>query len=366
MGHQKETKQDVYQRITAKLVHEIEKGNIPWLQPWNNSIAAKAGTRTPPPMPILDIAKVWPTNAVSGNQYSGGNVLALWIHLFVDLKGKADKDAPMLFMTFKQARLLGGNVKRGEKGCFIIGYRDGVKKVEEDGEEVTKRWRAAFGHTVFHISQCEGVTLPERKERKEVVFDDPTGLDDKGWNKFVNKVGVTFKHGGIKAFYSIAGDFVQMPTAKAFHSPEVYKAVGCHEIVHWTGAPKRLDRFKTWKADTSSPEYSFEELIAEIGSAFLCAKLGIVQTELRHAAYLKMYLKNIKDDPKAIMKAASLAQKAAQFVLEKFNAGKTKRKATALGSTVQPSDSGRDTTGGKKGPRPKPSRAKASAVAAST
>lgn len=293
-------KLDIYERITDRIVKQLEKGVAPWLTPWDHAKAAKAG--------MGGYSSIWPSNAISGHYYSGANVLMCWMHL-VDLK-QQNTDMP-LFLTYKQAVAAKGYVKKGESGCPVIGYRDGVQTIEDErGETKQKRFRAAFGHTVFHISQCEGVQLPKR----EVV--ELVGLtSDKQWQAFLKATGASIKHGGARAFYNVGADTVVMPTAKSFKSPALYKSVACHELTHWTGHETRLKRNLSSMYGTTG--YAEEELIAELGAAFLCAKLGIPMTELRHAEYIATWIKGLKDNKRAIITAASAATKAVQYIEER-------------------------------------------------
>jgi antirestriction protein ArdC len=317
--------QHIYDRITAKIIAQLEKGVVPWLQPWSNKKASRRLGRPPK----IDI---WPQNAVTGAYYSGANVFMTWMHM-AELGLNVGQE-PALFLTFKQAKARGGSVKKGEKATFVVSY-DRVPLKPKDGQtekDVEGKSRSmAFGHAVFHISQCEGVELPRRRG------DKPVGLEnDAAWQVFLKATKAKVVHGGVRAYYHVAADFIAMPTAKSFDTPNSYKSVACHELVHWTGHTARLGRDLSSMHGTTG--YAFEELVAEIGAAFLCAQLGLSLTKLKHVEYLAMWLKALKNDRKFIMQAASKAGAAATFIMDLTkeamkahakNARKAPRKAAA-------------------------------------
>jgi len=289
-------KADVYERITAQIIKDVEAGTIPWLIPWSHSKATQARDVT--------LQDVWPANAITGHLYNGANVFQCWMH-----QSRLKAEGPPLFLTFKQAKAAGGYVRKGEQSIIVIGFNSGLKKVEQDdGTTKTKKTFYAFGHFVFHISQCENVKLPKRKP-----IERPVGLDDdKAWQAFIKATGADIRHGGTSAHYKPIADYIQMPTAKAFKTKDDYKAVELHELTHWTSHKTRCDR--PIMHVFQSEGYAKEELIAELGSAFLCAKLGVVQKTVRHADYVGDWLKVLKNDKRAIVRAASQAMKATTFI----------------------------------------------------
>jgi antirestriction protein ArdC len=294
---QEEPRADIYQRITDQIIADLEQGTPTWLKPWS---ASKAGK--------VEGVGLWPHNAITGRRYSGVNVFLLWGHLH---HIGANTAAP-LFLTYKQAQEAGGHVRKGEHGCIVIAFRD-VKEVKEDqdGNEEEKHYRKAFGHVVFHVSQCEGVKLPNIKR-----LAPAHGLDtDAKWQAWVNALGVDLRHGGDRAYCDWSGDYVQMPTVEAFRHRDLYKAVAFHEFTHWSGHKRRLARENLGHA-FGSEHYAFEELVAELGAAFLCADLGVIHEELRHqhAGYIASWIKTLKNDKRAIVRAASLAGKAAEYI----------------------------------------------------
>jgi antirestriction protein ArdC len=284
---------DVYSRVTDKILADLEQGERPWMKPWNAEHAAGSITR-----PLR----------FNGLPYSGINVMMLWSEAME--KGYS---AP-IWMTFRQAQELGGHVKKGEHGSLVV-YASTVHKTERDadsGEEIERDIPFMKGYTVFNVEQIEdlpahyyapaqapALTLAERDEKLEAFFA-ATKAD--------------IRHGGNRAFYQITQDFVQMPPFEFFKDTESYYATLGHETCHWTRHPSRLDRDfgrKRW----GDEGYAMEELVAELGSAYLCADLGITP-EIRddHSAYIASWLKVLQNDKRAIFTAAAHAQRAADFL----------------------------------------------------
>jgi antirestriction protein ArdC len=263
------------------------------MKPWNAEHAAGKITR-----PLR----------FNGLPYSGINIMMLWMDAM-----EKGYNAP-IWMTFRQAQELGGHVKKGEHGSLVV-YANTVHKTELDkdtGEEIERDIPFMKGYTVFNVEQIEGLpdhyyamaqaptlTLAERDEKLEAFFA-ATKAD--------------IRHGGNRAFYQITDDFVQMPPFEFFKDAESYFATLGHETCHWTRHPSRLDRDfgrKKW----GDEGYAMEELVAELGSAYLCADLGITpETREDHSAYIASWLKVLKNDKRAIFSAAAYAQKAADFL----------------------------------------------------
>jgi len=313
---------DVYERITEQIIQELENGTPPWIRPWSYT-----------PDVSEDQIQLWPRNAYSGNFYGGSNVLMCWTHM-ARLGLVIGKDEP-LFLTFKQAKMLGGHVKKGEKGIIVIGFRQGTKEVEDEESGDTKQVSRtyAFGHYVFHISQTEGVNLKRQNWKKRPSLL-PELSNDANWKSFVKALGVDLRHGGNRAFYHVLGDYVQMPPVNSFRNLPLYKSVACHEFIHWTGHDSRLKRglHKNIKGDA---QYAEEELIAELGAAFLCARLGIEHRELRHASYIKSWLGVLKNDKRFIFKASREAMKAVEYIEELALKGMQVKKPVSKASGKQ-------------------------------
>jgi antirestriction protein ArdC len=283
---------DVYQKITDRIVSELEQGVRPWMKPWNAEHAAGRITR-----PLRG----------NGIPYQGINVLMLWSAAME--KGYA---AP-IWMTFKQALEFKACVRKGEAGSLLV-YADKIIRTETDehtGEEAERAIPFMKGYTVFNVEQIDG--LPERFYAKA----EPRGETVQRIahaEQFFAATGATVRHGGNMAYYSVNADHVQMPPIEAFRDAESYYATLAHETTHWTRHPSRLDR-DFGRKRFGDEGYAMEELVAELGSAFLSADLDWTP-EVRddHAAYIASWIKVLKDDKRAIFTAASHAQRAADFL----------------------------------------------------
>jgi antirestriction protein ArdC len=285
-------KADVYQRITHRIVAELEQGVRPWLKPWNAEHAAGRITR--------------PLRA-NGIPYQGINVLMLWGESVA--KGYS---AP-IWLTFKQALELGGHVRKGEHGSLVV-YADRIRRTELDvdtGEEAEREIPFLKGYTVFNAEQVEG--LPSHFYAVAAPRLDPVQRIEKA-ESFFAATRAEIRHGGNMAYYSVTHDFVQMPPFESFRDAESYYATLAHECTHWTRHATRLEREfgrKRW----GDEGYAMEELVAELGSAFLSADLDLTpQPREDHAAYIASWLKVLKNDKRAIFTAASHAQRAADYL----------------------------------------------------
>ena len=282
----------LYDDITNKIIGELEAGRVPWVQPWGTA-AAKASL-------------AMPNNAATGRHYSGINVLILWGSVVEHgFPGQS-------WLTFRQALALGGNVRKGERGTTVV-YADrfvpddGKNRARESGEEAQaipflKRF------TVFNAAQCEG--LPE--DVALVAPPPPPGLIEPRVEALIKATGIDFRIGGNRAFYVPAQDFVQIPPPQAYFEPINWHRTALHELGHATGHDSRLNR--DFSGSFGSKKYAFEELIAEMNAAFCCASLGIAPT-VRHADYISSWLDVLREDNRAIVRAASQASKAADYLL---------------------------------------------------
>lgn len=285
-------RQDVYARVTDKIIADLERGNLTWHQPWRAGHAAGPVSR-----PLRS----------TGEYYRGINVLMLWAAAIE--KGYA---AP-IWMTFNQAKKLTAHVRKGEKGSLVVFANTWKKKEQgEDGEAIEKEIAFLKGYTVFNVEQIEGLP-PHFYARAEPVHATPLQRDE-ACERFLANTGAVIRHGGSRAFYRITDDFVQMPDMQTFRDAESYYATAAHEITHWTRHPSRLDRDFGQKR-FGDAKYALEELVAEIGAAFLCADLGVTP-ELRedHAAYIASWLEALKNDKKFVFAAASHAQRAVDYL----------------------------------------------------
>jgi len=282
---------DVYTRVTNAIIAELEKGVRPWLRPWNAEHAAGRITR--------------PLRA-NGQPYKGVNVLMLW--MAAELQGFAGP----IWMTFHQAKELGAGVEKGSKGSLVV-YADRIRKTEtgDDGEETERDIYFMKGYTVFNVEQIEG--LPAHFYATAAPQLDPMQRLESADLFFAN-TGADIRHGGNQAYYAGEADYVQMPPFVSFKDAESYCATLAHELCHWTKHPSRLDR-DLGRRKFGDEGYAREELVAEIGSAFLCCDLGITpEPREDHAAYLDHWLKVLKEDKRAIFQAAAHAQKAVDFL----------------------------------------------------
>lgn len=282
-------KLDVYSRVTNKILADLEQGVRPWMKPWSGEHAAGRITR-----PLRH----------NGTPYRGVNILLLW--------GSAMEQgfSCPIWMTFKQAQELGAHVRKGEHGSLVV-YANTLHKTdtnEETGEETERDIPYMKGYTVFNCEQIDG--LPAHYYARPEQPAAPEEARNEALERFFRQTGATIRHGGDRAFYSITADYVQMPPFPAFRDAESYYATLAHEMTHWTRHPTRLERDfgrKAW----GDAGYAKEELVAELGAAFLCADLGITpETRDDHAAYIASWLEALKNDKRFIFTAASHAQKA--------------------------------------------------------
>jgi antirestriction protein ArdC len=283
---------DLYQEVTDRIIAEMEAGRLPWVKPWDTAHAS--------------CAVGLPRNAVSGKPYSGINILLLWGAVI-------ERGFPgQLWLTFKQAKALGGTVRKGERGTVIV-YADRFvpdqerqQAKAEDREAVAvpflKRYR------VFNAAQCDN--LPDRVMRQ--VSPLPAMSVEPEADRLAKATGADIRIGGDRAFYAPEQDYVQVPPQPAFRAPIDYYRTLFHELGHWTGHGSRLGRDQSGRGKTKT--YAREELVAELCAAFVCATLSITPA-VRHADYLGAWLDVLKEDKRAIFRAASQASKAADFLL---------------------------------------------------
>ena len=283
---------DLYQDVTDQIIAKLEQGHAPWVHPWG-----RAGVSAPLGLPL---------NGATGRTYSGINILLLW--------GAAIEGgrSGQTWLTFKQALSLGGCVRKGERGTTIV-YADRFtpkaekERAARDGDEpgmvpFLKRY------TVFNADQCDGLPediagAPAPPPDREII---PHAED------LIAATGADFRIGGDRAYYVPSADFIQVPPQPAFFDQINYYRTCFHELGHWTGHPKRLAR--DLKGRFGSKDYAREELVAELASAFICAAMSITPT-VRHTDYIASWLDVLREDKRAIFRAASLASKAADFVL---------------------------------------------------
>lgn len=277
---------DLYQIVTDKILASLDAGVAPWVKPW--AAADRNGGM--------------PYNARSGKAYRGINVALLF----------APEYPTAGYMTFKQALDAGAHVRKGEHGSLIVFYkpfavRDRNATPDADGNVAERMIPLLRSFTVFNVAQIDGLpAAPDAAplERPAGVADSMLGL-------------ATVQHGGDRAFYAPGPDFIRLPQMAQFASVPEYYATGLHELTHWTGHASRCAREYGKRFGDSA--YAREELVAEMGAAFLCARAG-VDGRLQHAEYLAHWIKVLREDKRAIVIAASHAQRAADFVLSGIGA----------------------------------------------
>ncbi len=284
--------QDIYARITAKIVAALEDGVRPWVRPWNAEHAAGRITR-----PLRH----------NGQPYAGINVLSLWASASVQ-----GFTAP-IWMTYRQAVELDGHVRQGEKGSPVV-YANSITRTETDtdsGVDVARDIRFLKGYTVFNVEQIEG--LPAQYTAPASPRLDTSARIARA-ERFFDATGATLTHGGNRAFYQPSTDSIVLPRFETFRDAESYYATLAHETTHWTAHESRLARdFGTTRF--GSEGYAIEELVAELGAAYLCADLDLtLEPREDHTAYIANWLDVLKSDKRAIFAAASHAQRAADFI----------------------------------------------------
>ena len=270
----------VYDSVTNNIIAKLEQGIAPWIKPWQAGSNGGADK-----------------NIVSGKEYQGVNRLIL---------GMSGYSSP-IWGSFKQWQEKGGNVKKGEKGTQIVFYSQVAKKEIKANDPNPENGTYAMlkAYYVFNLDQIEGIEY-DKPAPQLPDFNPIPALDDR-----IIKTGAQISHGGGRAFYRPSSDSITLPEKTAFLSEKHYYATALHELTHWSGAPHRLDRTKGKRFADSA--YAFEELVAEMGAAFLCADYGI-QGDLQHADYIGNWLQCLKNDNKAIFNASALAQKAADYI----------------------------------------------------
>jgi len=287
-AHQKaNVEKDLRQDVTDRIIELMEGGVIEWKKSWRT--AAESGI---------------PKNAVTGMPYRGINIVLLWMAAFQS--GFTSNK----WMTFLQAKQLGANVIKGQKGTYGIKYKLVEKKDAKEGEPEFYPMTKPF--YVYNLDQIEN--LPENFKSDPALLPNTFVADDVA-DKFLNATGAIIEHRGNAAFYSPVWDKIVLPQREAFESTESYYATAFHELVHWTGQTGRLNRLQS--TTFGDDEYIKEELVAELGSAFVAAEFGFVDATVHeHASYLDSWIKILKEDKTAIFKAAKQASAAYEYLLQ--------------------------------------------------
>lgn len=285
---------DLQKQVTDRILAKLAEGVVPWHKPWK---AYGSGAM--------------PRNAITNRPYSGANVVLLWIE--AEEKGYTSP----LWLTHKQALEASGGeggVRKGEKGTRVLFWstyrKKGANGCEDEGV-ASKLGMFMKSYVVFNVEQCDGVDhLIDRKPR----IINP-GVRDMLADEFVRSTGADVRHGESRAYYASKGDYVNLPAFEAFTGVEAYYGTAFHELTHWTGAEHRLNR--TFGKRFGDAAYSAEELVAELGSAFLCAEFGFDnQTLDNSAAYIEHWSSFLKEHGGAFISAASKASRATEYMRE--------------------------------------------------
>lgn len=270
---------DVYQEVTNKIISALENVEGSWEMPWHK------------------VGGGMPYNIASKKPYRGINIALLY------MEGRSSA----IWATYKQWKDKGFQVQKGEKGTQIVFFKPVSKKeTNSEGNEEEKKFLIAKQYTVFNAEQTDYVD-----DTPVIVMTEAERIANA--ETYIKNTGAEIKHGGNKAFYSPSYDMVQMPNREQFKTTDGYYSVMFHELTHWTGSKKRADRDLSGRFGDN--KYAAEELVAEMGAAFVCNNLSIT-TEPRedHAKYIKSWLKVLKDDKRAVFTAASKAQAAVDYL----------------------------------------------------
>ena len=268
---------DIYTEVTNRIIEKLETGCIPWIKPWHTENTLDKNIKT-------------------GREYNGIN------RIILGMSGYQSN----VWASFKQWSDLGAKVKLHEHGTRIVFYKPvaGVK-VTSEGEEIS--YNSVFTTSyVFNAEQVEGIEIKQRD------VEDKPFMNNVDIDNMVMNTGASIRHSGNSAYYRPSEDYINMPVKSDFNSEANYYATLLHELTHWSGAKHRLDRTKGKRfGDTA---YAFEELIAELGSAFLCEKYA-VKGDIRHEGYIQSWLQALKNDNKMIFKASAYAQKSTDYLV---------------------------------------------------
>lgn len=279
---------DIKQHVTDTIIEQIEAGTPPWRKPWTGTAGACLPVRH------------------NGEAYRGINILMLWACAMKNEFSSAH------WMTFKQAKDLGGTVKKGSKSSKSV-YYGTIEKEDENNEEGDKNIiRFAKSFSVFNADQIEG--LPDSfYVQPEPPRDLGTKADPNLDDFFAATGAEIITSAKPRAYFEPMQDHIHMPPIATFYSASKYYGVLSHEMTHWVCGERRL---ATQKTDANREEYAFDELVAEIGAAMLSVQLGVEPEFDQNAAYIEAWLKALKGDKDLIFKAAAEAQKAVDMINE--------------------------------------------------
>jgi antirestriction protein ArdC len=276
---------DLYNKITSQITELMQQHGSDWTRPWTSTAGG-------------------PSNALTGDHYKGINTLLL--NLEANYKGYSRP----CWATFKQWRMKGGKVRKGQRGTLCVFYKAiAINQPDEDIKTIP-----VMNHFfLFNADQVEGIELPETEETV-TIQNRNHAVDD-----LINSTGAIIHETGSRAYYSPSQDHIHMPPLSAFTNPEMFYSTLLHELSHWSGHPTRLNRKEGMKGRFGTSAYAMEELVAELASAFLSIQLKVSHEPRKdHAQYLNSWIKVLGQDPKAFSSAASKAQGVADYLIE-FN-----------------------------------------------
>ncbi len=278
-------KRDLYADVSQRIVSELERGAAPWVKPWS----ATPGQNVP-------------RNAVTNRRYSGCNVVLLW------LARNRGWTTPR-FLTFKQALEAGGNVRKGEHGTKVYFVKQlQIKDADSEGCE-TRLVPMLREYTVFNVDQCDN--LPDRVRSGKPMRVRNSDTRDKLADDFLRATGADIREGHGEAYYAPGHDYISLPAFEAFNRADHFYNVVFHELTHWTGHRSRLDRDLKKRFDLRA--CAAEELVAELGAAFLCAEFAF-DGDVRNAGYIASWIELLKADKRAFFTACSKASQAADYL----------------------------------------------------
>ncbi|MCX8966309.1 DUF1738 domain-containing protein [Erwinia psidii] len=301
---------DIYRLVTNRIIVALENGVEPWRKPWRTVAGSELSGL--------------PLNATTGRHYSGVNVLLLWIS--AEEQGFRNNH----WLTYRQAQQAGGQIRKGEKATLAVVYKDWTKQAEDrdgnrlydsDGKPLLETVPMLKPLQLFNAEQCDGLSadIAVPPEQPQTMDQDGTLCPEVMGNvvQIFNATGV--KHRILpqnRAYYRSLTDEIVMPMAEQFFTEADCWSTLLHELVHSTGHAKRLNRegITASSRQFGDPVYAFEELIAEMGSAFLCAQLGVFG-EVRHDSYVESWLRILKSDKKALFRACRQAREASEYLL---------------------------------------------------
>lgn len=288
---------DFKQQVTNAIIDLMENDGINWTKTW--------------------VRSGMPRNLISGNFYSGGNVIALMI------AASKKNYTSSYWLTFKQAQSIGANVKKGEKGTQLLFFKNIFLEDKETGEESKILMGKSF--FVFNIDQVEGVPADKMPSQE---FLNTDFLDNEQANDLILKTGAMVCYGDFNPCYVPSLDLIRMPKNKNFNTENDFYATIFHELAHWTGHTSRLDRDFSKSKSWGDEAYAGEELVAELAAAFFGAQFGWVNATIQgHASYLKSWLNVLKKDPNAIFQAATKASQAFDYLMSYSAENKNKNVA---------------------------------------